>query len=231
MQDHLRLFFVRHGETWFNQISIVQGWCDSMLSKQGEQQADEVGRWLRKIHFSSVYSGDLGRQRRTAVRIIEKNNNLPHPVVREAETLREVFFGSFEGRPFETMMKPIFSQKGLFYAPNRASELFQHITSAEASDIIAQIDPMGLAENARDVERRLMLAVKCIMDENHTGECVLIVTSGAALSILMNHLVPDAVPLQAFHNCGVSVLDVIGNKFVPILMNDTSWIHQDAADF
>ncbi len=33
------LYLMRHGETLFNQLGLIQGWCDSLLTTNGKQQA------------------------------------------------------------------------------------------------------------------------------------------------------------------------------------------------
>lgn len=33
------LYLMRHGETLFNQLGLIQGWCDSPLTTNGKQQA------------------------------------------------------------------------------------------------------------------------------------------------------------------------------------------------
>lgn len=61
------LYLVRHGETLFNVKNLMQGWCDSPLTEQGERQARRVGAWLRMrgLTFDHVYASTLTRTQRT----------------------------------------------------------------------------------------------------------------------------------------------------------------------
>ena len=51
-----KLYLVRHGETQFNKLDIIQGSCDSKLTAAGREQAAACGRLLKKegIKFDSV---------------------------------------------------------------------------------------------------------------------------------------------------------------------------------
>lgn len=58
------IYLVRHGKTWFNTQNQVQGFCDSLLTEEGESQAKLVGEGLKNVKFTAAYSSDLGRQRK-----------------------------------------------------------------------------------------------------------------------------------------------------------------------
>lgn len=45
----MKLIFVRHGRTYFNEIRLTQGWCDSPLSKTGQKQVQDMRRQLRDM--------------------------------------------------------------------------------------------------------------------------------------------------------------------------------------
>lgn len=47
----MRAYIVRHGQTLFNVKKIIQGWCDSPLTKTGIQQAIEAGKKLENVDF------------------------------------------------------------------------------------------------------------------------------------------------------------------------------------
>lgn len=50
------LYIVRHGKTMFNTIERVQGWCDTPLTKQGQEGIHYLGRGLKNVDFSFAYS-------------------------------------------------------------------------------------------------------------------------------------------------------------------------------
>lgn len=86
------LYFVRHGKTLFNERGIIQGWVDSPLTPEGEEQAKRVGRYFRRegIVFDHAYASTLARTHQTLELITDM------PFTREPG-LREWHFGAFEG--------------------------------------------------------------------------------------------------------------------------------------
>ena len=63
------LYIVRHGKTMFNTIERVQGWCDTPLTKQGQEGNHYLGKGLKDVDFSFAYSFTVYYNRNT-----EKNN-------------------------------------------------------------------------------------------------------------------------------------------------------------
>ena len=58
-----RLYLVRHGQTLFNKMQLVQGSCDSPLTARGRAQARVAGRWFFEhgVHFDHAYSSPARR--------------------------------------------------------------------------------------------------------------------------------------------------------------------------
>lgn len=54
-------FVVRHGQTLFNVMGKVQGWCDTPLTEEGVRAARSLGRGLADVDFTAAYSSDSGR--------------------------------------------------------------------------------------------------------------------------------------------------------------------------
>src|SRR5699024_10712465 len=56
------IFYVaRHGETLFNVMGKVQGWCDTPLTDEGVRAARALGRGLADVEFAAAFSSDSGR--------------------------------------------------------------------------------------------------------------------------------------------------------------------------
>ena len=55
------VYLVRHGETMFNQLNKVQGWCDSPLTVKGINDLKRTANALSQVHFDNMYSSDLKR--------------------------------------------------------------------------------------------------------------------------------------------------------------------------
>jgi 2,3-bisphosphoglycerate-dependent phosphoglycerate mutase len=88
------IYLVRHGETDWNVKHKMQGHQNIPLNKNGEKQAREAGKRLKKIKFEAVFSSDLSRAKRTA-ELIALEHKL---VVKTHQALRERCFGAYEGK-------------------------------------------------------------------------------------------------------------------------------------
>ena len=53
--------YVRHGETLFNVLDRMQGWCDSPLTQHGIQQALEARQQLLPITLNRAFSSTSER--------------------------------------------------------------------------------------------------------------------------------------------------------------------------
>ena len=52
-----RLYLMRHGQTLFNTLNRIQGWCDSPLTEKGREQARQVRAYFEKhdVTFDQYY--------------------------------------------------------------------------------------------------------------------------------------------------------------------------------
>ena len=93
-----RLFyFVRHGETRFNQEKRLQGHCDSPLSQTGIEQVKQLKKVLDQRYFDAVFASTSGRVRLTTD-ILLKNRSLSCTYL---DDLQEPSFGIAEGDYFQ----------------------------------------------------------------------------------------------------------------------------------
>lgn len=90
-----KLYLMRHGQTLFNQMHKIQGWCDSPLTEAGIKQAQAAGRYFKEagIHFDAAFCSTAERTSDTLE--IATNNSLPYT---RLKGLREWGFGRFEGQ-------------------------------------------------------------------------------------------------------------------------------------
>jgi broad specificity phosphatase PhoE len=90
------LVLVRHGESTWNDLKLVQGQSNvALLTERGRTQARAVGVTLSHQEFDTILSSDLSRALETA-EILGESLNL---WVETSLALRERSFGLFEGRP------------------------------------------------------------------------------------------------------------------------------------
>ncbi|MDN6139160.1 MAG: phosphoglycerate mutase family protein [Tetragenococcus koreensis] len=85
---------MRHGQTLFNQLHKIQGWCDAPLTKTGFEQAQIAAEYFKQnnIQIESAYCSTSERTSDT----LEQITNLPYT---RLKGLKEWNFGVFEGEP------------------------------------------------------------------------------------------------------------------------------------
>ena len=92
----LRLIFVRHGLSSFNEEGRIQGRNDlSTLTKEGELQAEAAGKILSSIPIDTIYSSPLQRASETTKIIIKQHQNTLQATY--TDDLLEVDLGPWSG--------------------------------------------------------------------------------------------------------------------------------------
>ena len=86
-------WYVRHGETLFNRIGKMQGWCDSPLSEKGLRDANDAKLALKDIPIDRIYTSTSERCVDTAL-IIRGDRDIP---IFFEKGLKEINFGLYEG--------------------------------------------------------------------------------------------------------------------------------------
>jgi probable phosphoglycerate mutase len=91
----LRIWFVRHGRTTFNDLGLAQGWCDSPLTVDGRLGVERLAGELADIEWAGVYSSPSERAMDTAEIIV---GEAMQPIARDRRW-KEYNFGIYEARP------------------------------------------------------------------------------------------------------------------------------------
>lgn len=91
----MNLFIVRHGETKENEVGILMGHHQGILTEKGKQQARETAQLLKNERFTHIYSSDLARCVDTAEFIKEFHPDTPLTFTKE---LRERNLGVLQGQ-------------------------------------------------------------------------------------------------------------------------------------
>ena len=93
----ITLYFVRHGQTVWNESGRYQGSTEVALSALGKEQAKLTAHWFEGISLNGIISSSLGRAMETAKEIAKlKSMN-----VEVIDALQELHFGDWEGKTFE----------------------------------------------------------------------------------------------------------------------------------
>lgn len=90
--SHQRLYLVRHGETEWSNSHRHTGLSDIPLTRQGEQQARELGERIKGIEFSRCYTSPLQRAKKTCELAGFSK------VAESDDDLQEWHYGEYEGR-------------------------------------------------------------------------------------------------------------------------------------
>ena len=125
----MKLYFVRHGRTEWNEEGRIQGANgDSPLLESSIQQLEALGQHLSQTYFDAAYSSDLPRAVHTAQIILEQNQ---HPIsLQETPALREWRLGSLEGRKI-VELKALYSEEMKAFRYN-LSQFHHNLFDAES---------------------------------------------------------------------------------------------------
>ena len=91
---HLKLYFLRHGETVASQSGTYCGALDIDLTPEGYQMAEDFATAYQDISWSAVYTSSLKRTQQTAKPICDKIGL----DIQVKEGLREIYYGKWEGQ-------------------------------------------------------------------------------------------------------------------------------------
>ena len=89
----VRLYMVRHGQTYLNRYRKLQGWSEAPLTPEGERQCREAAEMMKGAGFCAAFSSDL-RRAQDSLKIELSCMGLDVPT-KSFKGLREEFFGFF----------------------------------------------------------------------------------------------------------------------------------------
>lgn len=151
-------WYVRHGQTLFNLLGRMQGWCDSPLTDTGILQAEEASQMLKDILLTSVWTSASERCIDTA-RIITRGRDIP---VHYEKGLKEMYFGTYEGARVKNHLDEIEPRRSVTF---------------DWSD-------RG-GENLDMLNKRILSTYNHIYEESHGGDQILIVSHGSIFMHMM----------------------------------------------
>lgn len=192
----MELYIVRHGETKWNSLGLLQGNTDIELDEKGRELAGQLGTELDYTHFDCIYSSPLIRAYETAC-LIRGHRNIP--IIRD-DRIREISFGTYEGKNAKELFE---NENDPFHYFFTRPELFQ---------------PAPGGESFEDVCKRAgEFMTQVIEPLSKTYTRVMITAHGAVNKALMHHVKQNAIKdywdggLQK--NCGFILLSVEQNHY------------------
>ncbi|MEY2794111.1 MAG: hypothetical protein RJA76_2103, partial [Bacteroidota bacterium] len=88
------IYLIRHGETAYNRLGMVQGsGIDSDLNALGQQQAQSFFEYYKDLNFDKIYTSKLKRTHQSVQGFI--NNGIAWE---QHEGLNEISWGNKEGK-------------------------------------------------------------------------------------------------------------------------------------
>lgn len=99
----VNFYYVRHGQTLFNRLGRMQGMCDSPLTEQGIEDAEEIASVLRQVSFQHAYTSSSERAFDTAKIICQYHD----VTLIDKKGLKEFDFGDLDGQPMDAFKSRI----------------------------------------------------------------------------------------------------------------------------
>ena len=200
------IYIVRHGQTEWNLLGKTQGHGNSDLTPKGIEQAELLADSMTKYPIDYIYSSDLGRAYQTA----EIIGNKLSIEVEKTEALREMNFGTWEGR----IIKDIIEEDPELYKMWRNEP---HLAKIPQGETLSQI------------KERTDAFIKEI-NEKYDGKHIVLVTHSLCASImLLSFLDSDVKNIYRINqaNTALNIIELRDYGPVVMKMNDTTHIIND----
>jgi 2,3-bisphosphoglycerate-dependent phosphoglycerate mutase len=190
------LVLLRHGESEWNKLNLFTGWRDVRLTAQGELEAREAGRLMRKagLSFDVAFTSLLSRAIHTLWLSLDTMDLMWIPVTKHWR-LNERHYGALQGRNKAEAVEKFGAaqvkewRRGYATPPPAATKDSPDYPGNDPR--YAGINPAELpcSESLKDVlERVLPYWNEKIVPHLALGKRVLIVAHGNSLRALMKHL-------------------------------------------
>lgn len=177
----ITVYFVRHGETYFNRFARLQGWSDTPLTEKGEQDAIRVGKTLASLRVNYLFSSDLKRAVDTAHLLISQVPGATMTAPIQKKFFRETFYGSFEGHS---------NEEGAIWASYLGEKRFRRIGEVvdefgveKARDMLKEADPAHLAEDSEQLTARVKKAMQ-FLQSLPDGSNVVVASHGSIIQYI-----------------------------------------------
>ena len=180
------IIFLRHGQAENNTKRILAGRTEGVpLTKIGIEQAEKIGKYLKPIDISAIYSSPIERADNTA-KIVAESNSIDYKL---DERLTELDMGKFTRMPYDE----IFAKHGNVFLKFYSND-----------PIISEYG----VETFPHVQKRVMDMLDYII-KKHNQENVLFVTHMDPIKSVIAKVM-DLKPLALFEliiaNCSLTII-------------------------
>ena len=180
------IIFLRHGQAENNTKRILAGRTEGVpLTKIGIEQAEQIGKYLKPIDISAIYSSPIERANNTA-KIVAESNSIDYKL---DERLTELDMGKFTRMPYDE----IFAKHGNVFLKFYSND-----------PIISEHN----VETFPHVQKRVMDMLDYTI-KKHDQENVLLVTHMDPIKSVIAKVI-DLKPLSLFEliiaNCSLTII-------------------------
>ena len=180
------IIFLRHGQAENNTKRILAGRTEGVpLTKIGIEQAENIGKYLKPIDISAIYSSPIERADNTA-KIVAESNSIDHKL---DERLTELDMGKFTRMPYDE----IFAKHGNVFLKFYSND-----------PIISEYD----VETFPHVQKRVMDMLDYIIKKHDQQNVILVTHMDPIKSVIAK--VMDLKPLALFEliiaNCSLTII-------------------------
>ena len=180
------IIFLRHGQAENNTKRILAGRTEGVpLTKIGIEQAENIGKYLKPIDISAIYSSPIERANNTA-KIVAESNSIDYKL---DERLTELDMGKFTRMPYDE----IFAKHGNVFLKFYSND-----------PIISKYN----VETFPHVQKRVMDMLDYTI-KKHDQENVLLVTHMDPIKSVIAKVI-DLKPLSLFEliiaNCSLTII-------------------------
>ncbi len=173
-------YIIRHGETEYNKLGIVQGsGVDMPLNDLGKSQAQKFYNRYKEIQFDKIYTSALIRTQQSIMPFIAAGHTFESNAA-----LNEISWGVFEGKP---------------QSPAEREKYWNVVKAWNEGNYHAKIDH---GESASELQARQIPFIEKLKNDGHN--CVLIAMHGRALKSFLCTLLNE--PLLNMEKYGHSNL-------------------------
>ena len=180
------IIFLRHGQAENNTKRILAGRTEGVpLTKIGIEQAENIGKYLKPIDISAIYSSPIERADNTA-KIVAESNSIDYKL---DERLTELDMGKFTRMPYDE----IFAKHGNVFLKFYSND-----------PIISEYN----VETFPHVQKRVMDMLDYIIKKHNQQNVILVTHMDPIKSVIAKVL--DLKPLSLFEliiaNCSLTII-------------------------
>jgi len=151
-----KLYLLRHSQSEYNKIGIIQGDIDTTLSQEGREEVKKMAPVFKNFGFKNIVHSPLARAKETAT-YINEHLNLPISI---KEELKEMNFGAWSAHTkieeWDKFRRPFYDEGHAPPGGESKNDLFKRVEKA-IHEICQEIDEDPMLVVAHGMVYRVLL--------------------------------------------------------------------------